>query len=175
MSKTLNVVWYNIRGLKRKRSGVVSMMESSPDIDVLMLQEASCGNEKFKSSFARQLEMIGCILVCNKVNDRIMTIVRRESVQECRMITGNERVHAVEVACGDLKMTLVNHYGPHRVKEGDLHYVDVNDMIRELESRGKLFFGGDHNTVIALDDRSSNRLDENSSLRHSSKGVTFTV
>ena len=114
MSTTLNVVWYNIRGLKNKRSGVVAFLESSPEVDVLMLQESSCRNEGFKTSFSRQLEMVGCMLICNNVTDRVMAIVRRASVQEYRVLLSNDRVQVIEVASGELSVKLVNHYGSHK-------------------------------------------------------------
>ncbi|MNE25149.1 hypothetical protein D3C80_1184710 [compost metagenome] len=77
-------------------------------------------------------------------------------------MVANKRFLAVEVAKGDLRVTLVNHYGPHKKEEGGHHYVKVNEQLRELSGRGKLLFGGDHNTVLASTERTSGRLDANS-------------
>ncbi|MNF10248.1 hypothetical protein D3C80_2111320 [compost metagenome] len=51
------------------------MMESVPRIDILMLQEASCKNEKVKLAFEKQLEHAGCTLIHTNAVDRVMTII----------------------------------------------------------------------------------------------------
>ena len=155
-------MWYNIRGIRRKRNDLIALIQSCPEIDVLMLQETECSNEIVLSSFRKQLLMNGCLLVNDKPEDRVLTVIRVERINEHTVVYKENRTQVIQITSGKMQVTLVNHYGPHRSNEGDVHYKNLVEVLRVLACQGKLILGGDHNTVAVPEDRSSKRLDPNS-------------
>ena len=107
--------------------------------------------------------MNGCLLVNNKPEDRVLSIIKIERVKEHRVLYNDERTQVIQIACNELGIILVNHYGPHKGTEGGVHYKNLIEVLRGVECQGKFVLGGDHNTVTTSVDRSSRRMDPNSS------------
>ncbi len=157
----LNIVWYNINGIKGKHLDVVDMMEQG-DIDVLMLQEATAIDELWHKRLEKQFARIGCTLLCEVPNAYLATVVRITTVPTFGVVHSDDRLQVVRVVQGDNTVTLANHYGPHNRDEN--HYKRVGSTLAQLTVEGQLLVGGDHNAVTVESDRTGARLDNNSRL-----------
>ena len=154
----LNVVWYNINGIKGKALDIVSLMESE-QIDVLLLQEATNINEVWFQRLSRQLSRINCVLICDIPNHYLATIVRTTTVPTYGVLHSQERLQVIKVEVGNQLITLANHYGPHE-RNVD-HYRHLKQTISKFSLVGQFVLGGDHNAVILASDRSARRVDSN--------------
>ena len=154
----LNVVWYNVNGIKGKAIDIVSFMESE-EIDVLIMQEATGIDDFWYKKLSRQLTRINCVLICDVPNHQLATIVRTTTVPTYGVLYSHARLQVIKIWSEHWAITLANHYGPHKSDKG--HYSSLKQTISKFSMEGKFVIGGDHNAVSIASDRTASRIDCN--------------
>ena len=154
----LEIMWYNVNGLPGKSVDILNMLEQE-DIDVLLLQETRILHQAQLTRLQKQLAALNYAILCEFPSRYLATIINTKNVTSYGSVHNGERLQVVRVECASETLYIANHYGPHKIDVP--HYNYVKETMSSIASSGKVLFGGDHNAVVAKDDRTSGRKDPN--------------